>query len=232
MSVLLKFIVLWTSLKNLVFVILQITFSEFVLLCTCSLKVKQSRWEAVPAQRASDGSVSRGGKTASSSRGRGGHRLGHYRNIFSQRSPSSSSSRSSSRSPSPSSSRYKDRSNQRHRRRCDAVNSVCLLGAQVTILPAQTHPYTKSFPPSEGILFKVWRLSVEWKIPPPPPKKEAHKTLKPLSFRPHRSYTIKKKTNKRKCAAQSWISAFGLIAITVLQKSPKTTKKSWLHLFK
>lgn len=81
------------------------------------LKVKQSRWEAVPAQRASDGSVSRGGKTAaSSSRGRAGHRLGHYRNIFSQRSPSSSSSRSSSRSPSPSSSRYRDRSNQRHRR--------------------------------------------------------------------------------------------------------------------
>uniref|UniRef100_H3CRN0 Leukocyte receptor cluster (LRC) member 8 n=1 Tax=Tetraodon nigroviridis TaxID=99883 RepID=H3CRN0_TETNG len=83
----------------------------------CSLKVKQSRWEAVPAQRASDGSVSRGGKTAaSSSRGRAGHRLGHYRNIFSQRSPSSSPSRSSSRSPSPTSSRYRDRNNQRHKR--------------------------------------------------------------------------------------------------------------------
>ncbi|XP_056901870.1 leukocyte receptor cluster member 8 homolog isoform X1 [Takifugu flavidus] len=81
------------------------------------LKVKQSRWEAVPFQRASDGSVSRGGKTTSSaSRARGGHRLGHYRNIFSQRSPSSSSSRSSSRSPSPSNSRYRDHSNQRHRR--------------------------------------------------------------------------------------------------------------------
>lgn len=84
----------------------------------CSLKVKQSRWEAVPFQRASDGSVSRGGKaTTSASRARGGHRLGHYRNIFSQRSPSSSSSRSSSRSPSPSNSRYRDRGNQRHRRR-------------------------------------------------------------------------------------------------------------------
>ncbi|XP_051812706.1 leukocyte receptor cluster member 8 homolog isoform X7 [Acanthochromis polyacanthus] len=82
------------------------------------LKVKQSRWESVPAQRTSDGSVSRGGSSAAAaSRGRGlGHRLGHYRNIFSQRSPSSSSSRSSSRSPSPSHSRHRDRSSQRHRR--------------------------------------------------------------------------------------------------------------------
>ncbi|XP_035487582.2 leukocyte receptor cluster member 8 homolog isoform X1 [Scophthalmus maximus] len=79
------------------------------------LKVKQSRWEAVLPQRASDG---RGGNTvAAASRGRGsGHRLGHYRNIFSQRSPSSSSSHSSSRSPSPSHGRHRDRSNQRHRR--------------------------------------------------------------------------------------------------------------------
>ncbi|KAG7237644.1 hypothetical protein INR49_032090 [Caranx melampygus] len=82
------------------------------------LKVKQSRWEAVPPQRTSDNSISRGGSTAAAaSRGRGGgHRLGHYRNIFSQRSPSSSSSRSSSRSPSPSHGRHRDRSNQRHRR--------------------------------------------------------------------------------------------------------------------
>lgn len=81
------------------------------------LKVKQSRWEAVPPQRTADGSISRGGSTVASSRGRGGgHRLGHYRNIFSQRSPSSSSSRSSSRSPSPSHGRHRDRSNQRHRR--------------------------------------------------------------------------------------------------------------------
>ncbi|KAM4580742.1 leukocyte receptor cluster member 8 homolog isoform 1-T1 [Odontesthes bonariensis] len=82
------------------------------------LKVKQSRWEAVSSQRSSDSSVSRTGSTvAGVSRGRGvGHRLGHYRNIFSQRSPSSSSSRSSSRSPSPSHNRHRDRSNQRHRR--------------------------------------------------------------------------------------------------------------------
>uniref|UniRef100_A0A3Q3WTW2 PCI domain-containing protein n=1 Tax=Mola mola TaxID=94237 RepID=A0A3Q3WTW2_MOLML len=80
------------------------------------LKVKQSRWEAVSSQRAAEGSVSRGGSTAAAARDRGGHRLGHYRNIFSQRSPSSSSSRSSSRSPSPSHSRHRDRSNQRHRR--------------------------------------------------------------------------------------------------------------------
>uniref|UniRef100_A0A7N8WWX1 Leukocyte receptor cluster (LRC) member 8 n=1 Tax=Mastacembelus armatus TaxID=205130 RepID=A0A7N8WWX1_9TELE len=80
------------------------------------LKVKQSRWEAVPPQRISDSSASHGVSTAAS-RGRGvGHRLGHYRNIFSQRSPSSSSSRSSSRSPSPSHGRHRDRSNQRHRR--------------------------------------------------------------------------------------------------------------------
>uniref|UniRef100_A0A1A8LXJ9 Leukocyte receptor cluster (LRC) member 8 n=2 Tax=Nothobranchius pienaari TaxID=704102 RepID=A0A1A8LXJ9_9TELE len=80
-------------------------------------KLKQSRWEAVPPQRASDNSVGRGGGSAAAARGRGiGHRLGHYRNIFSQRSPSSSSSRSSSRSPSPSHSRHRDRSNQRHRR--------------------------------------------------------------------------------------------------------------------
>ncbi|XP_078108904.1 leukocyte receptor cluster member 8 homolog isoform X2 [Sander vitreus] len=82
------------------------------------LKVKQSRWESVASQRSSDGSISRGGSAvAASPRGRGGaHRLGHYRNIFSQRSPSSSSSRSSSRSPSPSHGRNRDRSNQRHRR--------------------------------------------------------------------------------------------------------------------
>uniref|UniRef100_A0A8C4Z1I6 PCI domain-containing protein n=1 Tax=Gadus morhua TaxID=8049 RepID=A0A8C4Z1I6_GADMO len=73
------------------------------------LKAKQSRWEAVPSQRTLDSAISRGG------RGGGGHRLGHYRNVFSQRSPSSSSSRSSSRSPSPSHSRHRDRS-QRHRR--------------------------------------------------------------------------------------------------------------------
>lgn len=83
-----------------------------------SLKVKQSRWEAVPPQRATDLSVGRGGSaSAAASRGRGGHRLGNYRNIFSQRSPSSSSSGSSSRSPSPSHSRHRDRSNQRHKRR-------------------------------------------------------------------------------------------------------------------
>uniref|UniRef100_A0A8C9ZF17 Leukocyte receptor cluster (LRC) member 8 n=1 Tax=Sander lucioperca TaxID=283035 RepID=A0A8C9ZF17_SANLU len=82
------------------------------------LKVKQSRWESVASQRSSDGSISRGGSAVvASPRGRGGaHRLGHYRNIFSQRSPSSSSSRSSSRSPSPSHGRNRDRSNQRHRR--------------------------------------------------------------------------------------------------------------------
>uniref|UniRef100_A0A087XV72 Leukocyte receptor cluster (LRC) member 8 n=1 Tax=Poecilia formosa TaxID=48698 RepID=A0A087XV72_POEFO len=82
------------------------------------LKVKQSRWEAVPPQRTSDNSMIRGGSTmGAASRGRGiGHRLGNYRNIFSQRSPSSSSSRSSSRSPSPSHGRHRDRSNQRHRR--------------------------------------------------------------------------------------------------------------------
>ncbi|RVE62902.1 hypothetical protein OJAV_G00160520 [Oryzias javanicus] len=82
------------------------------------LKVKQSRWEYVLPQRASDGVLNRTGSTAAgASRGRGaGHRLGHYRNIFSQRSPSSSSSRSSSHSPSPSHNRHRDRSNQRHRR--------------------------------------------------------------------------------------------------------------------
>uniref|UniRef100_A0A3Q3FRX5 Leukocyte receptor cluster (LRC) member 8 n=1 Tax=Labrus bergylta TaxID=56723 RepID=A0A3Q3FRX5_9LABR len=82
------------------------------------LKAKQSRWESIQPQRASDGSICRGGSTAAAaSRGRGGgHRLGHYRNIFSQRSPSSSSSHSSSRSPSPSHGRHRDRSNQRHRR--------------------------------------------------------------------------------------------------------------------
>ncbi|XP_068180868.1 leukocyte receptor cluster member 8 homolog [Antennarius striatus] len=80
------------------------------------LKVKQSRWEAISSQRASDGPAGRGGSAAAaSSRGRGGHRLGHYRNIFSQRSPSSSSSHSSSRSPSPHHGRHRDRSNQRHR---------------------------------------------------------------------------------------------------------------------
>ncbi|XP_013886174.1 leukocyte receptor cluster member 8 homolog [Austrofundulus limnaeus] len=81
------------------------------------LKMKQSRWEAVPPQRTSDNSFSRGGSTiAAASRGRGiGHRQGNYRNVFSQRSPSSSSSQSSSRSPSPSHGRHRDRSNQRHR---------------------------------------------------------------------------------------------------------------------
>ncbi|KAF7657221.1 hypothetical protein LDENG_00030460 [Lucifuga dentata] len=81
------------------------------------LKAKQSRWQSVTSQRMSDCSVSRGGNTMDASRGRGGaHRLGHYRNIFSQRSPSSGSSRSSSRSPSPSHSRHRERSSQRHRR--------------------------------------------------------------------------------------------------------------------
>ncbi|XP_035019212.1 leukocyte receptor cluster member 8 homolog [Hippoglossus stenolepis] len=82
------------------------------------LRAKQSRWEAVSSLRSSDGTNGRGGSTvAASLRGRaGGHRLGHYRNIFSQRSPSSSSSRSSSRSPSPSHGRHRDRGNQRHRR--------------------------------------------------------------------------------------------------------------------
>ncbi|XP_056300385.1 leukocyte receptor cluster member 8 homolog isoform X1 [Pseudoliparis swirei] len=82
------------------------------------LKVKQSRWETLHAQRTSDGSLSHGGSpVAVSSRGRlTAHRLGHYRNIFSQRSPSSSSSRSSSRSPSPTHGRHRDRSNQRHKR--------------------------------------------------------------------------------------------------------------------
>ncbi|TNN81044.1 Leukocyte receptor cluster member 8 [Liparis tanakae] len=83
------------------------------------LKVKQSRWETLHAQRTSEGSLSHGGSpVAASSRGRAtAHRLGHYRNIFSQRSPSSSSSRSSSRSPSPTHGRHRDRSNQRHKRR-------------------------------------------------------------------------------------------------------------------
>lgn len=79
------------------------------------IKTKQSRWEAVPAQRPAETSVGRGG--AAGGRGRGA-RLGHYRNVFSQRSPSSSSSRSSSRSPSPAShGRHRDRASQRHRRR-------------------------------------------------------------------------------------------------------------------
>lgn len=179
-----------------------VTFSEFVLFCICSLKVKQSRWEAVPAQRASDGSVSRGGKTAaSSSRGRAGHRLGHYRNIFSQRSPSSSSSRSSSRSPSPSSSRYRDRSNQRHRRRCGADHSVG---------PPRHIGYYPASPGTKGGMslqpvgctwnwnlncktcismrwLWMWSLKVLiWTGPPPKNEKaaklapEPHKTLKPL----------------------------------------------------
>ncbi|XP_028280758.1 leukocyte receptor cluster member 8 homolog [Parambassis ranga] len=81
------------------------------------LKVRKSHWDAIPPQRTSDNTLSRGGSTVgAASRGRGGHRLGHYRNIFSQRSPSSSSSRSSSRSPSPSHGRHRDRSSQRHRR--------------------------------------------------------------------------------------------------------------------
>ncbi|KAM3872647.1 leukocyte receptor cluster member 8 homolog [Diretmus argenteus] len=79
------------------------------------LKAKLSRWESVSSQRTLDSSISRGGSPAGRGRG-GGHRLGHYRNVFSQRSPSSSSSRSSSRSPSPSHGRHRDRSNQRHRR--------------------------------------------------------------------------------------------------------------------
>ncbi|XP_061918492.1 leukocyte receptor cluster member 8 homolog isoform X1 [Entelurus aequoreus] len=76
------------------------------------LKGKPSRWLSV---RGADHSASRGASTAAASRGRG-HRLGHYRNIFSQRSPSTSSSHSSSRSPSPNHGRNRDRSNQRHRR--------------------------------------------------------------------------------------------------------------------
>ncbi|KAK9513905.1 hypothetical protein VZT92_027406 [Zoarces viviparus] len=77
------------------------------------LKAKMSRWESIQSQRTSDG----GSSVGASPRGRGGgHRLGHYRNIFSQRSPSSSSSRSSSRSPSPSHGRHRDRINQRHKR--------------------------------------------------------------------------------------------------------------------
>ncbi|XP_034030536.1 leukocyte receptor cluster member 8 homolog isoform X2 [Thalassophryne amazonica] len=74
------------------------------------LRSKQSRWETVLGQRTSDSLNTRSGSIVTASRGRGvGSRLGHYRNIFSQRSPSSSSSRSSSRSPSPSYSRYRDR---------------------------------------------------------------------------------------------------------------------------
>uniref|UniRef100_A0AAY4A3T6 PCI domain-containing protein n=1 Tax=Denticeps clupeoides TaxID=299321 RepID=A0AAY4A3T6_9TELE len=66
------------------------------------LKAKPSRWEAVPPQRAQESSVGRGGAM----RGRGAAgRVGYYRNVFSQRNPSSSSSHSSScsrsRSPSP-----------------------------------------------------------------------------------------------------------------------------------
>ncbi|KAM9404801.1 leukocyte receptor cluster member 8 homolog isoform 2-T3 [Salvelinus alpinus] len=81
------------------------------------LKAKQSRWEAVPTQRTLESSVGRGGVTGGATRGRGGGaRVGHYRNVFSQRSPSSSSSGSSSRSPSPSHSRHRDRNGQRHRR--------------------------------------------------------------------------------------------------------------------
>ncbi|XP_071028382.1 leukocyte receptor cluster member 8 homolog [Oncorhynchus clarkii lewisi] len=81
------------------------------------LKAKQSRWEAVPTQRTLESSVGRGGGTGGATRGRGGGaRLGHYRNVFSQRSPSSSSSGSSSRSPSPSHNRHRDRNGQRHRR--------------------------------------------------------------------------------------------------------------------
>lgn len=78
------------------------------------LKTKPPRWETLSGQRGSESSISRGG--GSVSRGRGGQRLGNYRNIFIQRSPSSSSSRSSSRSPSPSHGRHRDRSSQRHRR--------------------------------------------------------------------------------------------------------------------
>eukprot|EP00063_Salmo_salar_P082327 XP_014057162.1 PREDICTED: leukocyte receptor cluster member 8 homolog [Salmo salar] len=81
------------------------------------LKAKQSRWEAVPTQRTLESSVGCGGGTGGATRGRGGGaRLGHYRNVFSQRSPSSSSSGSSSRSPSPSHNRHRDRNGQRHRR--------------------------------------------------------------------------------------------------------------------
>ncbi|KAL0985176.1 hypothetical protein UPYG_G00153770 [Umbra pygmaea] len=79
------------------------------------LKAKQSRWEAIPTQRSLESAVGRGG-CAGSMRARGtAARLGHYRNVFSQRSPSSSSSGSSSRSPSPSHTRHRDRSGQRHR---------------------------------------------------------------------------------------------------------------------
>uniref|UniRef100_A0A8C8JC00 PCI domain-containing protein n=1 Tax=Oncorhynchus tshawytscha TaxID=74940 RepID=A0A8C8JC00_ONCTS len=92
------------------------------------LKAKQSRWEAVPTQRTLESSVGRGGGTGGATRGRGGGaRLGHYRNVFSQRSPSSSSSGSSSRSPSPSHNRHRDRNGQRHRRRnMDDANSTVL----------------------------------------------------------------------------------------------------------
>ncbi|KAI7810048.1 leukocyte receptor cluster member 8-like protein [Triplophysa rosa] len=76
------------------------------------LKAKQSRWETV-GQRSQDNAVGRGGAT----RGRVGARLGNYRNVFSQRSPSSSSfrsSQSSSQSPSPHS-RNRDRSHHNRR---------------------------------------------------------------------------------------------------------------------
>ncbi|KAL2084005.1 hypothetical protein ACEWY4_019523 [Coilia grayii] len=73
------------------------------------LKAKQSRWEAVTPQRGQEMSLGRGGARG----GRGGARLGHYRNVFTQRSPSSSSSRSSSRSPSPSHNRHRDRDRRR-----------------------------------------------------------------------------------------------------------------------
>ncbi|KAM6967991.1 leukocyte receptor cluster member 8 homolog [Aplochiton taeniatus] len=80
------------------------------------LKAKPSRWEAVPVHRTLESAIGRGGGAAAANRGRGAaSRLGHYRNVFSQRSPSSSSSRSSSRSPTPTHGRHRDRSSQRRR---------------------------------------------------------------------------------------------------------------------
>uniref|UniRef100_A0A3P9A5J4 PCI domain-containing protein n=1 Tax=Esox lucius TaxID=8010 RepID=A0A3P9A5J4_ESOLU len=106
------------------------------------LKAKQSRWEAVPTQRTLESSVGRGGGTGGSARGRGsGARLGHYRNVFSQRSPSSSSSGSSSRSPSPSHSRHRDRSSQRHRH---SVLNCFIVGQIILPLTVRNHYYLKN----------------------------------------------------------------------------------------
>lgn len=72
------------------------------------VKSRPSRWEMAP-QRIQE-TTGRGG----AARGRGGTRLGNYRNVFSQhQSPSSSSSHSSSRSPSP---HNRHRSRSRHHR--------------------------------------------------------------------------------------------------------------------